>query len=246
MKRERITVYLLVAAFAVLVVLIIVGFAQANSHTFSYSYTPDTNNLRLEFNATTFETDQYYEWNFGDSENVVFTTGNQTSHRYKDVGFYTVRLNITTDGVVQTFEERVKVGYFSWFLWEVEEVENGWILSVESIEDVERPTFSWGDGSDSTAGTVASHFYDEAGEYKITLSAYRDGREFTNTKDILVGIEKNENLFLELTPLIAIAGIFGILVALVAKQFPIFMVGIGLATLAGLMFFAPEMFVFLE
>lgn len=126
-----------------------------------------------------------YEWDFGDG---LTGSGSQTSHTYEEGGNYTVKLTVTDEGEAQgTASINIRVNDPPNVVAEiVTEQDAGVVMKFLSGEapltvnfdgskttDRDGTIFSYvwdfGDGSPTVQEAVATHVYEQAGEYNVSL-----------------------------------------------------------------------------
>jgi PKD repeat protein len=139
-------------------------------------------------NSTISSGDLTYTWDFGDGSDIY--VGKFAKHDYAAVGKYTVTLTATSTpfGYVKdtTFEVDVNEIPKANFT-KVNACEgNNVVLTNTSKVNAGTPVYTWdfGDGTPTSNATNVSRAYAQAGVYKVTLTASKDGCEHSVSKTV--------------------------------------------------------------
>ncbi len=245
-RQRRLINWALVASFVLLVLFVIAGVARG-TNAFDYEYGVHPERLRLTVSANYVSDSGIYEWNFDDrhyggTEVSVSTTPN-ASHTYSEPGFYTVCLSILQDGVKNHYEQRIEIGYITWFVWKVLPLDSGgWILVVEAVDGATRYEWRWGDDTVPAMGITAEHFYETPGEYYVSLRAVVDGSETLHTKQIYIGDERASPLPAQFAILTGFFAFVFFVAGVVVRSPHLLILAVGLVALTLFLLFLPGLF----
>ncbi len=167
------------------------------------SFTDSKKDLKLDVDASASAdsdgTIESYAWDFGDGQTE---TGKTASHNYADAGTFAVKLTVTDDkgGKAEVTKQITvtapppNVEPVAAFQVTVKDLKVDVDASGSTDGDGTIESYAWDFGDDKTADTkVASHSYDEAGDYEISLTVTDDdGAEHKITKQVSVTEPANE------------------------------------------------------
>jgi len=191
---------LIVAVFAVVASLALVGTATADQPEADFTYTPEDplNGQEVEFDASEATSEDgisSYEWELGDD---TLEDGMVVNHTYEKTGLYEVTLvvkdnNGDTDEVTKDVQVAAIRTPTADFTYEPEEPLAGrevvFDASPAAEQSVEIVAYEWETEGKTvtTEETTFEHTFDRKGSYDVSLRVVNDqGNEDTMTKEVAV------------------------------------------------------------